>query len=213
MAEAFFKNPRLALLKNDIAYKHVLAFRTHYNDQFKAKIDEFNETKNALGRAYIKGLMEMHPDRKFYPDANSSIRLTYGSVKGYMKYPYITDLDEAVAKHNKFKDNVEFDMPQALIDLNKAKDYGRYGIKGGKQPVCFLTDNDITGGNSGSPVIDGEGRIIGLAFDGNWEAMSGNIHFDPANKRTINVDIRYVLFLIDKLGKASNIVSEMTIVE
>jgi V8-like Glu-specific endopeptidase len=96
--------------------------------------------------------------------------------------------------------------------LHKNKDYGQYAMKNGKLPVAFLSDNDITGGNSGSPVIDGEGRIIGLAFDGNWEAMSGNIHFDPKNKRTINVDIRYVLFLIDKYGQASNIINEMTIV-
>jgi hypothetical protein len=97
--------------------------------------------------------------------------------------------------------------------LYNAKDYGRYAMKDGKLPVAFLSDNDITGGNSGSPVIDGEGNIIGLAFDGNWEAMSGNIHFDPANKRTINVDIRYVLWLIEKYGQAPQIVNEMKLIK
>jgi hypothetical protein len=201
----------LALLKNDIAFKHVKAFREFYNITFKPKVDEFNENMQALGRKYIKGLMQMQPNRKFYPDANSSLRLTYGSVKPYMKYPLFTNLDEVIEKNKKYKDNPEFDIPQRLIDLQKQKDYGPYAMKDGKLPVAFLTDNDITGGNSGSPVIDGQGRIIGLAFDGNWEAMSGNIHFDPANKRTICVDIRYVLFIIDKFGGAPNIVSEMTL--
>jgi hypothetical protein len=113
----------------------------------------------------------------------------------------------------KYNSNPEFSIPERLKELHKNKDYGRYAMKDGKLPVAFLTDNDITGGNSGSPVIDGEGRIIGLAFDGNWEAMSGNIHFDPKNKRTICVDIRYVLWLIEKYGQAPNIVNEMTIVQ
>ena len=213
MAKAWFNNPRIALLKNDPMYKHIKAFRNYYNDTYKPKVDEFNETTLALGRLYIKGLMEMQPKKTFYPDANSSMRLTYGVCSPYMKFPMITNLDEVIEKHNKFKDNPEFDIPQRLADLHKAKDYGRYAMKDGKLPVAFLTDNDITGGNSGSPVIDGEGRMIGLAFDGNWEAMSGNIHFDPANKRTICVDIRYVLFLIDKYGQASNIINELKLVQ
>ena len=213
MAKAWFKNPRLNVLKNDPMYKHIKAFRNYYNDNFKPKIEEYSETSQALGRLYIKGLMEMQPKKQFYPDANSSMRLTYGSVRPYMNFPMTTNLDEVMEKHDKNKGNPEFDVPQRLIDLQKAKDYGRYAMKDGKLPVAFLTDNDITGGNSGSPVIDGEGRIIGLAFDGNWEAMSGNIHFDPANKRTICVDIRYVLFLIDKYGQASNIIDELKIVQ
>ena len=130
-----------------------------------------------------------------------------------MKFPMITNLDEVIEKNKKNPDNVEFSIPERLKELHKNKDYGRYAMKDGKLPVAFLSDNDITGGNSGSPVIDGEGRIIGLAFDGNWEAMSGNIHFDPKNKRTINVDIRYVLWLIEKYGQAPNIVNEMTIIQ
>lgn len=213
MAKGFIKNPRIAMLKNDVAFKHFDAFRKHYNTAFKGKVDEFNETILALGRKYIKGLMEMNPTKQYYPDANSSLRLTYGTVKSYMKFPMITNLDEVIEKNKKNPDNVEFSIPERLKELHKNKDYGRYAMKDGKLPVAFLSDNDITGGNSGSPVIDGEGRIIGLAFDGNWEAMSGNIHFDPKNKRTINVDIRYVLWLIEKYGQAPNIVNEMTIVQ
>jgi hypothetical protein len=181
--------------------------------KFKSKVDAFTETSQALGRTYIKGLMEMNPSKTYYPDANSSLRLTYGTVKPYMKYQMITNLDEVIAKNKKFPTNPEYNVPQRLIDLYNAKDYGRYAMKDGKLPVAFLSDNDITGGNSGSPVIDGEGNIIGLAFDGNWEAMSGNIHFDPANKRTINVDIRYVLWLIEKYGQAPQIVNEMKLIK
>ncbi|MBP9689539.1 MAG: S46 family peptidase, partial [Bacteroidia bacterium] len=183
------------------------------NTNFKAKVDEFNEVILAHGRTYIKGLMEMDPNREFYPDANSSIRLTYGSVNAYGKFPLYTDLDGVIEKNRLNPENTEFAISDRLKELHKNKDYGRYAMKNGKLPVCFLSDNDITGGNSGSPVIDGEGRIIGLAFDGNWEAMSGNIHFDLKNKRTINVDIRYVLWLIEKYGQAPNIVNEMTIVQ
>ncbi len=213
MATAWFKNPRAGVLKNDMAYKHIKAFREHYLATYKPIVDAFNESTQALGRAYIKGLMEMNPKKIYYPDANSSLRLTYGTVKPYMKYQMITNLDEVIAKNKKYPSNPEYNIPQRLIDLYNAKDYGRYAMKDGKLPVAFLSDNDITGGNSGSPVIDGEGRIIGLAFDGNWEAMSGNIHFDPANKRTINVDIRYVLWLIEKYGQAPQIVKEMKVIQ
>lgn len=213
MTKGFIKNPRLSMLKNDIAFKHFDAFRKHYNTAFKAKVDLFNETILAHGRTYIKGLMEMNPSKEFYPDANSSLRLTYGSIKAYGKYPLFTDLDGVIEKNKKYAGNNEFDIPDRLKELHQKKDYGRYAMKNGKLPVAFLSDNDITGGNSGSPVIDGEGRIIGLAFDGNWEAMSGNIHFDPKNKRTISVDIRYVLWLVEKYGQAPNIVNEMTIVQ
>lgn len=215
MVEAWIDNPRVSILRNDIAYKHVKAFREHYINNYKSKVDAFTEKSTALGRSYIKGLMEMQKGRKFYPDANSSLRLTYGTVKAYGKYQLITNLDEVIAKNIKYADHPdkEFTIPERMKELHKAKDYGRYALKDGKLPVAFLTDNDITGGNSGSPVIDGEGRIIGLAFDGNWEAMSGNIHFDPANKRTICVDIRYVLWLIDKFGQAPHVVAEMNIVQ
>jgi len=211
MFVAWVNNPRPELIKNDIMYLHVKAFKANYDDNFKGKIDSFNDQETELSRVYIKGLIEMNPKTNYYPDANSSIRLTYGQVKPYMNFEVMTYLDGVIEKHKKYSGNPEFDLPQNLIDAYNAKNFGSYTDKTGKVPVCFLTDNDITGGNSGSPVMDAEGRLIGLAFDGNWEAMSGNIHYEPSKQRTIVVDIRYVLWIIDKLGGASNLIEEMQI--
>lgn len=214
--EAFAANPSYKKLMADPCYAMVSSFYNHYINNYKSKVDEFNAAMGPEGRAYIKGLMEMNPGKTFYPDANSSLRLTYGSVQAYepkdaVKFTYMTTLDGVMEKYN--PKDFEFQVPQKLIDLYKAKDFGAYAREDGKLPVAFITNNDITGGNSGSPVIDGEGRLIGLAFDGNWEAMSGDIVFDEKYKRTINVDARYVLFLIDKLGGAPHIVNEMTLVK
>jgi len=214
--EAFAANPSYKKLMADPCYAMVSSFYNHYINNYKSKVDEFNAAMGPEGRAYIKGLMEMNPGKTFYPDANSSLRLTYGSVQAYepkdaVKFTYMTTLDGVMEKYN--PKDFEFQVPQKLIDLYKAKDFGAYAREDGKLQVAFITNNDITGGNSGSPVIDGEGRLIGLAFDGNWEAMSGDIVFDEKYKRTINVDARYVLFLIDKLGGAPHIVNEMTLVK
>lgn len=211
MAEAWFNNPRVAVLKNDIMYQYIKAFKKNYDDKFKAKKDAFDKEEKELSRLYIKGLIEQNPKTNYYPDANSSIRLTYGKVKPYLKYDYITYLDGVIEKNKKNKDNPEFDVPQNLIDAYNKKDFGNYTDKTGKVPVCFITDNDITGGNSGSPVMDAKGRLIGLAFDGNWEAMSGNISYNPKNQRTIVVDVRYVLWIMEKLGGATNLIEEMKI--
>ncbi len=215
-AAKFFEKPNLKKLLSDPAYAYLKAHMDNYNANFKSKVIEFQAQSSALGRLYIKGLMEMQPNRMFYPDANSSQRLTYGTVKSYnpkdaVHYDYITTIDGVMEKY--IAGDYEFDLPAKMIELYKNKDFGKYALPNGKLPVAFLTDNDITGGNSGSPVMDGNGNLIGLAFDGNWEAMSGNIHFDEKYKRTINVDIRYVLWLIEKLGGASHIVKEMTLVE
>lgn len=212
----FLRKPNHKKLIADPAFSFYKSHRDNYNTNFKPKVDEFKAKTSELGRKYIKGLMAMYPNRKFYPDANSSQRLTYGSVKSYqpkdgIHYDYITYMEGIMEKY--VPGDYEFDLPSRMIDLYKAKDFGRYAASNGKLPIAFLTDNDITGGNSGSPVMDGNGNIIGLAFDGNWEAMSGNIHFDEKFKRTINVDIRYVMWLIDKFGGASNIINELTIVE
>ncbi len=211
-----FESGHYKKLSIDPAFAYIKAHRDNYITNFKPKVDEFNSLSLALGRKYIKGLMEMQPNRKFYPDANSSQRLTYGIVKSYdpkdaVHYDYITTIDGVLEKY--VPNDYEFSLPDKFLELYKNKDFGRYALPNGKLPVAFLTDNDITGGNSGSPVMDGSGNLIGLAFDGNWEAMSGNIHFDEKYKRTINVDIRYVLWLIEKLGGAQHIVNEMTIVE
>ena len=161
--------------------------------------------------------MQWKTDKLFYPDANSTMRITYGTVKSYnpqdgVHYNYYTTLDGLMAKYK--PGDEEFDVPQDLISLYKAKDFGRYADAGdGKIHTCFITNNDITGGNSGSPCINANGELIGAAFDGNWEAMSGDIAFDKKYKRTIVCDIRYILFLIDKMGHADNLIKEMDIRE
>ena len=167
-------------------------------------------------RLYMEGLMEMQKDRNFYPDANFTMRLTYGSVQDCkptdgVEYSYVTTLDGVMQKY--IPGNWEFDVPKDLIKLWENHDYGRYADKNGNLIVNFITTNDITGGNSGSPVIDANGNLIGLAFDGNWEAMSGDISFENQVQRTICMDMRYLLFIIDKMANAQNLMEELTIVE
>jgi len=153
-----------------------------------------------------------------YPDANSTLRLTYGKVKALpadkrndVKINNYTTMTGMV---NKYKaGDAEFDLPSRLLELNKANDFGQYADKAAYMPVNFLTDNDITGGNSGSPVLNGKGELIGIAFDGNIEAMAGDVIFDKKLQRTINLDIRFVLWIIDKYAGAQNIIDEMTIVK
>ena len=167
-------------------------------------------------RLYMEGLKEMQKDRNFYPDANFTMRLTYGSVQDYqpadgVTYNYYTTLDGVMAKYK--PGDWEFDLPKDLIKLWENHDYGRYADKNGDLVVNFITTNDITGGNSGSPVIDAQGNLIGLAFDGNWEAMSGDISFENEVQRTICMDARYLLFIIDKMANAQNLMKELKIVQ
>ena len=156
----------------------------------------------------------MNPEGLFYPDANSTMRLTYGTVSGYypadaVYYNFQTTMEGVMEKED--PTNHEFVLSEKLGTLYEKKDYGPYAEEG-VMYVNFLSNNDITGGNSGSPVINGDGHLIGLAFDGNWEAMSGDILFEPQTQRTISVDIRYVLFVIEKYGNAKHLIEEMTIV-
>ena len=171
-------------------------------------------------RLFIDGMRKTYPDRVFYPDANFTMRLSTGKVVGLPENPkrpsddpsnYFTTLEGGMQKY--VPGDEEFDQPLKLIQLYNTKDYGRWAAPDGRLHVNFLTDNDITGGNSGSPVIGGNGELIGLAFDGNWEAMSGDIEFEKELQRTINVDIRYVLFVIDKYAGAQNIIDELKLVE
>jgi hypothetical protein len=212
--EKFCANPSLKQLNEDLATQYVFAMVQSYDSLIKSHVDAYNDIKIPFAKSYLKGLLEMKGNQLMYPDANSTMRITYGSVKSYeptdgVKFKYYTTLDGLAAKYKAGDD--EFDAPTALLDLHKKKDYGSWADEDGTLHTCFITNNDITGGNSGSPVLNAKGELIGTAFDGNWEAMSGDIAFDKKYKRTIVCDIRYVLFLIDKLGNAQNLIQEMEI--
>lgn len=215
----FLKNPNAEVITNDELFK----LSNDLLMRYRAKSEEemaLEETFAKSFRLLVKGLRESGMNDIQYPDANSTLRLTYGKVctlpahatrKNDAKANYYTTLKGTIAKHNPKDD--EFNVPQKLIDLYNKKDYGRYANEHGELPVNFLTDNDITGGNSGSPVLNGKGELIGLAFDGNIEAMAGDVIFDEKLQKTINVDIRYVLFIIEKYAGAKHLIDEMTIVK
>jgi hypothetical protein len=161
---------------------------------------------------YIAGVLEMKNGKAMYPDANFTMRMTYGKVLNYSPknaviYDYITTLDGVMEKED--PKNWEFAVPEKLKELYNTKDFGQYALKDGRMPLAFITNNDITGGNSGSPVLNAKGELIGTAFDGNWESMSGDIIFEPSYQRCINVDIRYTLFIMDKFGGAGYLLNEM----
>jgi len=213
--EKFFNAPKAKVLENDPIFQSSLEiFR-----MMGLIGEETNKTTDDLeigNRLFLGGLMEMQADKNFYPDANSTMRLTYGTVGDYIprdavKYDYFTTLKGYIEKEIPGDD--EFDVPAKLKDLYYKKDFGRYVDADGTLHTCFMTNNDITGGNSGSPVINSKGELVGIAFDGNWEAMSGDIAFENALQKCINVDIRFVLWTIDKMGGAQNLINEMTIVE
>jgi len=177
---------------------------------------EANDMMAKGERLFIAGLREMNPDRDYYPDANSTMRFSFGNVGSYqpkdgVTYNYTTTLEGVMQKMD--PDDDEFQVPAKLVELYEAKDYGRYADENGDLVVNFISNNDITGGNSGSPVINGKGELVGVAFDGNWEAMSGDIFFEENIQRTISVDIRYVLFIIDKYAGAQNLIDEMKLVK
>jgi hypothetical protein len=211
---AFLNYPVKKVLDKDQAFQAALSISEEYND-IQALLGPPAIQVAQGSKKYIAGLMEMYPDKIFYPDANFTMRLTYGNVCDYyprdaVRYDYVTTLKGVMEKED--PDNYEFIIDSKLKDLYNKKDYGRYG-EDGEMIVCFTTDNDITGGNSGSPVLNGRGELIGIAFDGNWEAMSGDIIFEPELQRCISVDIRYVLFIIDKFAGATNLIQEVNIVE
>ena len=210
---AFLDKPVLKTLENDPVVLTYTSIRTVAMDISKER-SKFDDNLNIGNRLWVAALREMTPEKTLYPDANFSMRLTYGTVQDYdpkdaVTYKYYTTLQGVVDKY--IPGNYEFDVPQRLIDLNNKKEYGRYASSKGYMPVCFLTTNDITGGNSGSPVMNGNGELIGLAFDGNCEAMSGDVTYEPALQRCIVVDIRYVLWIMDIYSGAKNLVDEMTI--
>lgn len=212
--ETFLNKPSQKALDKDMAF---VAMRSIFETASIISHDLNKSTANLdeARRLFVAGLIEMNKDKSVYPDANSTMRLTYGVVDGYVPhdatyYDYFTTLKGYTEKG--IPGDVDFDFPQRLVDLYSAKDYGQYGDKDGTLHTCFTTNNDITGGNSGSPVINGNGELIGIAFDGNWEAMSGDIAFEPVLQKCINVDIRFVLWTIDKFAGAGNLINEMKLI-
>lgn len=215
-AKAFLDYPNMELLENDPLYvlsSDLLAKYREEPEELKQPLNDFQ----ASYRLLVDGLRKSGLSKIKYPDANSTLRLTYGKVRALPKdarndadINNYTTLEGMVKKYK--PNDKEFDLPSDMLQIYEKKDYGKYADQKGHLPVNFLTDNDITGGNSGSPVLNGKGELIGLAFDGNIEAMAGDVIFDKKLQRTINVDIRYVLWLIEKYSNAKHIVDELTIV-
>ena len=211
----FFEQPNEKMLKNDPAIKMINDLIDVYRNNYMMTYMSVSNTIDNYHGKYIAALREWKSDRIFYPDANSSMRMTYGKVIPYFPkdgiyYDYRTTYLGILQKEN--PNDEEFKVPAKLHDLLIRKDFGRYA-QNDTLYTCFLTDNDISGGNSGSPVINGEGQLIGIAFDGNWEAMTGDLVVNPKFNRTINVDIRYVLFMIEKFGGATRLINELKIIE
>ncbi|WP_340111448.1 S46 family peptidase [Maribellus mangrovi] len=212
---AFLDDPSLKVLKKDMAFNAADDIFSKYREignEISTKSDELKKGQ----RLFLAGLMEMQPNKKFYPDANSTMRLTYGKVLDYdprdgVTYKYYTTTDGYLEKE--IPGDYEFDVPARMKELLLAEDYGQYADADGKLHAAFITNDDITGGNSGSPVINGKGELIGIAFDGNWEAMSGDLAFEPNLQRCINVDIRFVLWVIDVYAGADHLIEEMEIIK
>jgi len=201
-------------LNKDIGYQLVKKLATNFYATISPKYDAINLEIMALQRNYMKAQLELFPDGRFFPDANSTLRITYGQVKGYspsdaVYYEPITHLEGVMEKY--IPGDYEFDVPSKLIELIKNKDYGQYA-ENGKMPVCFIATNHTTGGNSGSPAIDAQGNLIGLNFDRVWEGTMSDIYYNPNICRNIMVDIRYVLFIVDKFAGAKHLIEEMKLV-
>ncbi len=215
----FMAKKDATVLQADPAFAYASAFYKNYTTKYAPLFTAFNNKNNELGRAYMKGIMEMNPAavKKMYPDANFSMRVSFGNVKSYRPrdavfYDYVCTGKGILEKYK--AGDYEFDLPAKQVELMKKKDYGQYiDKKYNDLVVTFITTNDITGGNSGSPVMDANGNLIGLAFDGNYEALSHKIAFDKDLNRTICVDVRYVLWCIDKLGGATNLINELKLVK
>ena len=211
-ARDFIENPSEKALEKDLAISAAMSILQAYFGSMESSAQaDFDKGY----RLFVKGLREMQPNKAFYPDANSTMRCTYGPVGNYspadaVQYDFVTTANGILQKMD--NTDPEFIVPARLEELLVARDYGQYADDNGELIICFLHGTDITGGNSGSPVMNSNGDLIGIAFDGNWEAMSGDIAFEPALQRTISVDIRYVLWIVDKLAGATNIIDELDLV-
>ena len=217
--KAFLANPDGVVLQADPAFAVASSFMKNWQSKYLFQFQAFTTANNELGRLYLKGIMQMDTvkAKKMYPDATFTMRVSFGNVKSYnprdaVHYDYVCTMKGVLEKY--LPGDYEFDLPSNLVEKAKNKDFGQYLDKTKNDlVVCFITTNDITGGNSGSPVMDANGNLIGLAFDGNYEALSHQIAFDKDLNRTICVDVRYVLWCIDKLGGASNIIKELKLVK
>lgn len=204
------------LYERDPVYYITSAIVKYYNVSVFPQL-QYNEREiNELQKLYIQGQQEVFKDKKFYPDANSTLRITYGKVNNYIpkdgvEYNYYTTLDGIIEKY--IPKDEEFDLPQKLIDLYNKKDYGQYANKDGKIPVAFTASNHTTGGNSGSPVFNGNGELIGTNFDRNWEGTMSDIMYNPNLCRNITLDVRYTLFIIDKFAGAGYLLNEMKLIK
>lgn len=217
-ALALFKGDAETVVKNlndDSAYQYAKPMVLEFYASLEPEFQRINTEINSLQTHYMKALMEVMPQERYFPDANSTLRVTYGKVNGYsprdaVYYKPVTYLEGVIEKY--VPGDYEFDVPKKLRDLHEAIDYGQYADHNGKLPICFLGTNHTTGGNSGSPAIDAEGNLIGLNFDRVWEGTMSDIYYDPEICRNIMVDLRYVLFVVDKYAGATHLIDEMTLV-
>ena len=212
----FENSPMVAmdLIKNDPAFLLYINIYNTYIKETSSYVLDIQAKINRLQRNYMEAQLTVFSNKRFYPDANSTLRVAYGKVKGYapkdaLQYNFYTYMDGIMEKYK--PGDYEFDVPQKLIDLYNAKDFGQYGVNG-KQPVCFIATNHTTGGNSGSPALDAKGNLVGLNFDRVWEGTMSDINYDPTICRNVMVDIRYVLFIIDKFAGAHHLIEEMKLV-
>jgi hypothetical protein len=210
-----FNSRTISILNKDPFYKLALNVTEFLSTNVRPELVRLNDEIQKLNRDYMSAQMEYDKDRIFYPDANSTLRLTYGTIKGYYSkdavyFKYYTTLKGIVEKDN--PEIYDYDVPEKLRQLYKSKDYGHY-TQDGEVPVCFIADNHTTGGNSGSPVINAEGQLIGVNFDRAWEGVASDLSFNPEQSRNISLDIRYALFIIDKFAGAGYLLNEMTIIE
>jgi hypothetical protein len=209
------KNPDANVLQTDLAYNLANSFLRNYQGKYLPLYQQFNAKNTEWGRLYLKGVMEQNPGKVMYPDATFTMRVSYGKVASYnprdaVHYDYVTTMKGMLEKYK--PGDYEFDLPANVLQKARAKDFGQYKDARKNDLVTgFITTNDITGGNSGSPVINGNGELLGLAFDGNYEALSHKLAFDKDLNRTICVDIRFVLWCVDKVGGADNIIKELTL--
>ncbi|WP_191858637.1 S46 family peptidase [Hanstruepera ponticola] len=202
-------------LNEDAAYAYAKPMIEEFYTSINVEFEQKNEPITALQTEYMTALMKALPNARYFPDANSTLRVTYGQVRGYsprdaVYYQPVSYLDGVIEKY--VPGDYEFDVPQKLIDLYEAKDYGQYADSNGKVPVCFLGTNHTTGGNSGSPAIDAHGNLVGLNFDRVWEGTMSDMNYDPEICRNIMVDLRYVLFIVDKYAGAKHLIDEMKLV-